>query len=234
MSAPDKRPEPAFPDLFRDDVFRLETPRLWLRWPCLADASRLLEIVAVEAVARHTATWPHPFPEEEAAVRIEGARDSNEAGAGLVLALAEKSRPGRLIGLVGVGAAAGTATTASGCAPGRASGILELGYLLAVEHQGYGLMTEAVQALVGAVFRYSAADRIRGASGIMNIASRRVMEKAGFRLIGQRAHEAPARGGPVACDELELTREAWRGGGTARSGGTTTARPADPASACAA
>ena len=27
-----------FPDYFRDDVFRLETQRLWLRWPTAADA----------------------------------------------------------------------------------------------------------------------------------------------------------------------------------------------------
>ena len=28
-----------FPDLTRDDVFRLETRRLWLRWPRAADAA---------------------------------------------------------------------------------------------------------------------------------------------------------------------------------------------------
>ncbi len=28
-----------FPDIIREDIFRLETRRLWLRWPVLADAS---------------------------------------------------------------------------------------------------------------------------------------------------------------------------------------------------
>ena len=27
-----------FPDIIREDIFRLETRRLWLRWPVLADA----------------------------------------------------------------------------------------------------------------------------------------------------------------------------------------------------
>ncbi len=27
-----------FPDLTRDDVFRIETKRLWLRWPRIQDA----------------------------------------------------------------------------------------------------------------------------------------------------------------------------------------------------
>ena len=36
-----------FPDYFRDDVFRLETQRLWLRWPTAADAATI-ERLAIE------------------------------------------------------------------------------------------------------------------------------------------------------------------------------------------
>ena len=37
-----------FPDLARDDVFRLETARLWLRWPRAADAA---------AIERYCSRW---------------------------------------------------------------------------------------------------------------------------------------------------------------------------------
>lgn len=33
-----------FPELTRDDVFRLETRRLWLRWTRMADASAILRL----------------------------------------------------------------------------------------------------------------------------------------------------------------------------------------------
>ncbi|CAN0131278.1 unnamed protein product, partial [Phaeothamnion confervicola] len=190
---------PQFPDLFCDDVLRLETRRLWLRWPTYSDAARLHQIASMEAVARPTATWPHPLPEGEALRRIEKARANNALGNSLVLALAEKAAPDVLIGLIGVGTEDG------------APGIVSVGYMLGVEHQGYGLMTEAVRAVTNAVFRYTSFAAVRGASGLTNAASRRVMEKAGFRRIGQRSHPAPARGGKVACDELELTRGEWSG-----------------------
>lgn len=187
---------PSFPELFRDDVFRLETRRLWLRWPVLADATALHEIASLEGVARQTATWPHPFPEGEAVRRIERARAVNAAGQGLQLAIATKSEPGRLIGLVGVDQKGN----------GRELG---LGYLLSVEHQGYGVMTEAVRALTASVFRFTAFDAIQGAARTTNHASRRVMEKAGFRPAGKLDHAAPARGGSIACDAMELTRADW-------------------------
>ena len=49
-----------FPDLARDDVFRLETSRLWLRWPRMGDAAaieRFLQSMGGRALHR-----PHPPP----------------------------------------------------------------------------------------------------------------------------------------------------------------------------
>lgn len=185
-----------FPELFRDDALRLETRRLWLRWPSIADVDQLHAIASMEAVARQTATWPHPFPGGEAERRIAHAREINRSGRGLRLALTARAEPGRLIGLIGVDALSDAHT-------------VEMGYLLAVAHQGYGLMTEAARALTDTVFRYTPVNAIRGASGTTNLASRRVMEKAGFAYLGGRSYDAPARGASVACDELELTRADW-------------------------
>ena len=153
-------------------------------------------------VARQTATWPHPFPEAEALRRIERVREANAAGRSWQLAVALKRRPEVLIGLVGLH-------------PVAADGALELGYMLAVEHQGYGIMTEAVRAIATAAFRFTGVRVVRGMSGLSNHASRRVMEKAGFVHAGRTKRDAPARGGAVPCDALELTRAHWRGQRTA-------------------
>ena len=44
-----------FPDLARDDVFRLETKRLWLRWPRVSDAAAIERYSSRWEVARMTA-----------------------------------------------------------------------------------------------------------------------------------------------------------------------------------
>ncbi len=50
-----------FHDLARDDVFRLETQRLWLRWPQAADAPALAALAGDWEVARMSAHLPHPY-----------------------------------------------------------------------------------------------------------------------------------------------------------------------------
>lgn len=197
MTLSDNATAEPFPELFRDDVFRLETRRLWLRWPVTTDADDLHEIASLEVVARQTATWPHPIPAGEALRRIEQARSGNTAGTTLQLALTEKSAPGKLIGLLGLHAE-------------KKPGTLGLGYMLDVKHQGFGIMTEAVRTLVACAFRFTDTQTLRGASRTANVASRRVMEKAGFRCVGEIDHTAPARGAPERCNALELTRAEWR------------------------
>src|SRR3954471_7528500 len=69
-----------FPDLTRDDVFRLETRRLWLRWPRLADAPAIVRLAGEKAVAEMTAFIPHPYPPEIGERFIFQARQSNADG----------------------------------------------------------------------------------------------------------------------------------------------------------
>ena len=52
-----------FPDIARDDVFRLETARLWLRWPRACDAAgdrTLLQPVGSRALHRAHSRIPIP------------------------------------------------------------------------------------------------------------------------------------------------------------------------------
>jgi hypothetical protein len=68
-----------FPDIARDDVFHLETSRLWLRWPRVKDAAAIERYSSRWEVARMTARIPHPYPPGEAERFIFAARQANAA-----------------------------------------------------------------------------------------------------------------------------------------------------------
>src|SRR3954454_14182665 len=92
-----------FPDLTRDDVFRLETRRLWLRWPRLADVQAIVRLAGEKAVAEMTARIPHPYTAADDERFVFFARQSNTEGLGLQLPITPKGRPNALVGMVGIG-----------------------------------------------------------------------------------------------------------------------------------
>lgn len=183
------------PWLFRDEIFRVETPRLWLRWPRPDDADALQAVVAHKEIATMTASWLHPLPAGEAARRIEDFRRANAAGAGLALAVTRKVNPARLIGIVGASV--------------RADGSCGLGYFLETGNQGHGLMTEAVRALVFTLFAHSPCGVVRASTRIINPASRRVLEKVGFASTGCERLETEARGS-FEVETFALARDDWQ------------------------
>jgi RimJ/RimL family protein N-acetyltransferase len=182
-----------FTDLLRDDVFRLETPRLWLRWPRAADAAEIARLVGDPEVACATARIPHPYPREAADAFVIAARRDNAAGFSVIYVLTVKSRPSLPIGAIGL-------------MPARQSG-LSLGYWLGKPFWRHGLMTEAVRAMIDLAFTWTAAQEVAAAADIGNIASQRVLEKSGFRLIGEGFEDAPARSGPRLSKRFLLPRE---------------------------
>lgn len=70
----------------------------------------------------------------------------------------------------------------------------ELGYYLAEEYWGQGIMTQAVRLLCGYVFSHSDILRIYAEPFAENIASRRVLEKAGFSFEGVLRRNAVKNG----------------------------------------
>jgi RimJ/RimL family protein N-acetyltransferase len=187
-----------FPELFRDDVFTLETRRLFLRWPKAVDARQLAEIIGEKAVSQETATFPYPFPLKLAEERVLGARALNLSGKGLVLILSARRDPARVMGLVGL-------SNHRSEDPGE----LDMGYLLARPLWGQGLMTEAVQAIIDAAFLYSEANGISAAVRVTNPASRRVLEHSGFQYAGSGMASRPAWGDTVSVDHYRLSRRLW-------------------------
>jgi RimJ/RimL family protein N-acetyltransferase len=202
-----------FPDLLCDDVFRLETQRLWLRWPRAADAAAIQRLAGEAAVAQMTARIPHPYPDGVAAAFILAARTANTEGDSLTLALTKKRGDGAAIGCIGL--------------ERNADGRLELGYWLGKPYWGKGLMSEAAKALVRLVFQVTDEPAIVSGARSDNPASRRVLEKLGFKACGSALIDAPARGGAMPVDTYRLTREAWLDQGVRadRIGSEVEARP---------
>jgi RimJ/RimL family protein N-acetyltransferase len=89
-----------FPDLTRDDIFRLETERLWLRWPRASDAAAITAFASLPEVAQMTDAIPHPYPAGEADRFIFNSRAENAAGKALHFALTRKNGPRALFGLI--------------------------------------------------------------------------------------------------------------------------------------
>lgn len=185
-----------FPDLTRDDVFRIETRRLWLRWPMARDAEAIVHLAGDAAVAEMTARIPHPLDRATVDAFLIEVRRANAEGAGLTLALAPRAAPMRLIGLVGIACEA-------------AEGAPRLGYWLGRPHQGAGLMSEAVSALVHAFFAYAGGACLAAEARLDSPASRRVLEKAGLVETGRRVRDVPLRGGALAVACFRLERAGW-------------------------
>ena len=184
-----------FPDIAKDDVFRLETPRLWLRWPRASDAPAIERYCAKWEVARFTARIPHPYPKGSAERFVFGAREANALGRDLTLVLSPVGAPRLAVGAVSL--------------ERRGTDRLTLGYALAPEVWGRGYATEAIVTMTDAAFSLSLVVEIEASVRIENTASRRALEKAGFVHIGRGLRGAPARGAMVECDALALRRSDW-------------------------
>lgn len=182
-----------FPEITHDDVFRLETDRLWLRWPRAADADEIRRHVGDPDVALMTTSIPHPYEPHDADAFILSARQENAVGEGLHLVVTPKSRPNEPIGLVSLHGAdrRGTAT---------------LGFWLGKPYWGQGYTTEAAKALIDLAFGITSLDRIHSSARPDNTSSLRVHEKLGFSRIGRGKLRAPARGGEIEVEQFELKR----------------------------
>ena len=137
-----------FPDLTRDDVFRLETRRLWLRWPKASDAPALVALAGDPAVAAWSGHAGLPQGRSEALTYILAARQRNAGGEALALALATRARPDEPIGAVSLVAVA--------------PAVAELGVWLAAGHQGQGYGAEAIEAMVSLAFGLTGVDAVEG------------------------------------------------------------------------
>ena len=182
-----------FPEVTRDDIFRLETKRLWLRWPRAADAESIVRFAGDPEVALKTAAIPYPYTRSHAESFILEARNGNAQGKQLILALTLKSQPHEAIGVI----------SAHG-APER--GTTTLGFWLGRPFWGQGLMGEAAAAFVDLLFTVTGVQQIDASALQANEASLHIQKKLGFVSLGVGSVDAPARGGELTVERMRLLR----------------------------
>lgn len=182
-----------FPEITRDDVFRLETERLWLRWPRAADADAIHRLAGDPEVALKTAQIPQPYARRDAEAFILRAREENAGGGGLTLVLSPKRQPNEAIGAIGAHGAAHR-------------GVATIGFWLGKAFWSQGLMTEAATAFIDLLFGVTSLERLESRVMAANPASLRIHEKLGFARQGPCMCPAPARGGEAPAELFRMTR----------------------------
>ena len=181
-----------FPDLLRDDVFRLETRRLWLRWPRASDVALIDRHLGERDVAEMTAHAPHPYPPGAAADFVLKARADNMGGDDLVLVLAPKARPTEIVGVIGL--------------HGRGAQNATLDFWLGKPFWSQGYMSEAAHALLDTAFSLTDLAAVHAVARQGEAAARHVLEACGFHAEGPGVEAAPARGGTIPVERYALSR----------------------------
>ena len=96
--------------------------------------------------------------------------------------------------------------------PGAAAGEVELGYRLRKSAWGRGYATEGSRALIRRGFTVSGVQRVTAEAMAVNLASRRVMEKAGLKLV-RTFHQPcpyPIDGNEYGDVEYALDKTGWQ------------------------
>jgi ribosomal-protein-alanine N-acetyltransferase len=183
----------AVKDVF-DDLPILETDRLVLRRLEADDLEDVFEYASDPKVAQYT-SWP-------AHATIEDTRE-------FLSYVLELYRRGEVApwGVVCEGKVVGTCGFLDWYPRGSRA---EIGYALSSKYWGRGLMTEAVGEVISFGFRAMRLNRIQGRCEVENIASIRVMEKAGMRLEGVLRQHEYSEGRYLDIVMYSILRREWR------------------------
>jgi len=167
----------------------LETERLTLRRPTLADVQAIAHLANDRRIAENTRRLPHPYSQEHAA---EFVRATSSGDSETVFLIEQNHSP---LGMVGIDRSAPDAP--------------ELGYWLGVDHWGQGFGTEAARAVIDFFFEESEAEHLIAGARVANPASRNILEKCGFQWTGVELHRFEAIGSSTPVDCFKLTRGVW-------------------------
>ena len=166
----------------------LETERLTLRQPTLADVNAIARLAGDRRIAVNT-RLPHPYSPNHAVEFVRHVASQPQK----VVFLVEHNHT--TIGMVG--------------ADWREEDTPELGYWLGVDHWGQGFATEAARAVLDFTFEEFEIAFIRSFARVTNPASRNVLEKCGFQWNGVELHRFESIGSSAPVDCFRLTRGVW-------------------------
>ena len=188
----------AEPDTPQDFFARLpviETERLTLRKMRLSDAADVFRYAQDHEVARHVLWEAHQSVwESRAYIRflLYQYRNGEPGSWGIVL-----KETGRVVGTIGYMNYSADNST------------VEVGYSLAREHWGKGLMTEALNAVIDETFRVLKLHRIEAMHFTDNPASGRVMEKCGMQHEGHLRERICCKGVFRDVEMWGILRKDW-------------------------
>ena len=167
----------------------LETERLMLRRPTLADVKAIARLANDRRIAEMTRRLPHPYTQDDAIAFVRAtANDPRET----VFLIENNFVP---VGMVGV--------------DWREPDAPELGYWLGVEHWGQGFATEAARAVIDFTFEEFAVEHLISGARVANPSSRNILEKCGFQWSGVELHRFEALGSSTPVDRFRLARGVW-------------------------
>jgi RimJ/RimL family protein N-acetyltransferase len=167
----------------------LETERLTLRKPTLADVKAIARLANDRRIAENTRRLPHPYRQDDA---VRFIKTLAKARSETVFLIEHDQNP---IGMVGV--------------DWREPEAPELGYWLGVEHWGRGFATEAARAAIDYTFEEFDVEQMVSGARVVNPASRHILEKCGFQWKGVELHRFEALGSSSPVDCFHLTRSVW-------------------------
>jgi ribosomal-protein-alanine N-acetyltransferase len=169
-----------------------QTKRLMLRPPEAADIGRLVPLIGDFEVSKNLARVPHPYTDDDAGAFIVKAANGWASGEDFPFCILRKE-DGAFIGLCGVHPSRGW----------------EFGYWVGKPYWGKGYATEAGWRILGFAFDELNADRLGAGWYHDNPASGRVLEKLGFKPVGEKEQPCLARGCTLPCHRVELDRAAY-------------------------
>jgi RimJ/RimL family protein N-acetyltransferase len=144
--------------------------RLLLRAPTIADLPALTRLINDPSVARNTSRIPHPYPAAEGWRFLRASTSASAPRRFASFLITHRGNPRLIVGGAGID-----------WGPDRRP---ELGYWIARDYRRRGFASEAAQALLHRVFAGVAVEEVEAWTRVGNIASQRVLLRAGFRRIG--------------------------------------------------
>ncbi len=173
----------------------ISTPRLILRAPQRGDARDFYAYARDDRVARYVLWYPHKsLGEARGTLRALRIRNREQGAMTFAICLKES---GRFIGTIGP------------VWMDWGNRACEVGFSLAYEAWGQGLMTEALKAFLRYAFVDLTLNRVEGQHDLRNPASGRVMQKAGMTLEGQLRQRLYYKGAYADVALYAALREGW-------------------------
>ena len=172
----------------------LQTDRLVLRPLQLADAEQIQQVFPRWEIVKFlnaSVPWPYP-PDGARSYFLNVASPAMERGDEWHWTLRLKTSPEQIIGAIGL----------------SKGEWMNRGFWLSPDRQGKGLMTEAVIATTDYWFDVLGFPILRAPKAVANIASRRISEKTGMRVVAMQEHDYVC--GRLPTEIWEITAEEWR------------------------